>query len=682
MARFMRYGVVPVGIFLVLLTVTAILVPALVNIQKFVPAIEQRLSAATGRSFSIGPDLGVSCFPWLSVSFSKLKIGNPPGFLTDDFVTIESFEGRINVLPLLWKKVEFSRFVVGGLAVNLEKNSDGQVNWQFEGATQGGSGSAASPWGIGAFFEGFAFAFFAVTDGRIEWIDRATKVRHRFEDVMVLAKNVTPDRPVSLDFKATIDDKPTTLEGQVGPFQSHGGHGTLPVDLGFSLLTLLQGKVQGKITITEQDGQPDFQLALQLEPFSPRAFFSALQLPFPLIAADPETFTAFDLDLAVRGSGEGLVIDKGSAHLDDTKLSFSLALEHFRQPVVRFTLNLDRLDLDRYLPSATAGIPVEEENRLTWPAVELAGAVTLGEAKLHGAMATDLSFPVHGKDGVFVADPVTMALYRGRLDGALTLNVQGERPTLRMTVKGREIDAEPLLRDLAGWEYLRGTAGAELDLHWTGISGAAMAKTLAGRGTLLVQDGALLGVDLTGLATGDGEGNVSDAVTKTAKPRTEFTEVKSVFTIGNGLLDSRETSLTGPSLRLRTSGSADLGSGRLNLRLEVERTAPMAGGAGFFRVTGILPEAELNVARPDDRGAASGPGGKADVESLIARKLPSPVEAGGKNLVGRDLVDPEVVAQRFRLQRETIPRQEMKKKMAVGRGRVKIGPLREEASLH
>jgi uncharacterized protein involved in outer membrane biogenesis len=135
MARFVRYGVVPVGIILVVLTVTAILVPALVNVQRLVPAMEERLSAATGRSFSIGPDLSVSCFPWLSVSFSNLKIGNPPGFSTDDFVKIESFEGRISVLPLLWKKVEFSRFVVGGLAVNLEKNSDGQVNWQFEGAT-------------------------------------------------------------------------------------------------------------------------------------------------------------------------------------------------------------------------------------------------------------------------------------------------------------------------------------------------------------------------------------------------------------------------------------------------------------------------------------------------------------------------------------------------------------------
>jgi AsmA protein len=682
MTRFMRYGVIPLGIFLVLLTVTAILVPTLVNVQRLVPAMENRLSAATGRSFSIGPDLSVSCFPWLSVSFSNLKIGNPPGFLTDDFVTIESFEGRISVLPLLWKKVEFSRFVVGGLSVNLEKNDAGQGNWQFDRAAQDGSGAVALPPSIGALSNRFSFDLFAVTDGRVDWHDRAANVRHRIEDVMVLAKNVTPGRPVALDFKAAVDGKPISLEGRVGPLQDHGGQATLPVDLDFSLVTLLQGKTQGQIAVAEGDAQPDFQLACQFAPFSPRAFFAALQLPFPLEVADPGTFTDFDLDLIVRGSGDGIVIDKGSARLDDSKLTFTLAAESLRQPKVTFSLKFDRLDLDRYRPLAMERRSDEAEKGITWPPVEVAGTVSLDHVKLHGATASDLTFPVHGKDGVFVADPAAMRLYGGRLDGAFTLNIQAEHPTLRMTVKGREIDAESLLKDIAGWEYLRGTVDAEFDLHWAGAGREAMDKTLAGRGMVLIRDGALLGVDLTGLATGDTEGNAGGAATKTARPETEFTEVKSGFTIGNGRLDSRETSFAGPSLYLRTSGTADLGSGRLNLRLEVDRAASLAGTAGPFRVTGILPQIELKPAGPDNTGFAAGIGGKADVEGLIARKLPYPVEDGGTNLVGRDLVDPEVVAQRFRLQRETIQRRETKKKLSIGRGRVKIGSFREEASLH
>ncbi len=119
MKRFIRFGVVPAGIFSILLIVTVILIPILLNVQKFVPEIERQVREATGRSFSLGPDLGVSFFPWLSVSFSDMKIGNPPGFQSEEFIKVRTFEARIKVLPLLRKQIQISRFVVGGLSVNL-----------------------------------------------------------------------------------------------------------------------------------------------------------------------------------------------------------------------------------------------------------------------------------------------------------------------------------------------------------------------------------------------------------------------------------------------------------------------------------------------------------------------------------------------------------------------------------
>lgn len=120
MKRFFRYGVVPVGIFVSLLLATAVLIPILINVQRFVPEIEQQVRSATGRPFSLGSDLGLTLFPWLSVSFSEMELGNPPGFSSQEFVRIGSLEARIKVLPLLRKKVEISRFVVGGLSINLE----------------------------------------------------------------------------------------------------------------------------------------------------------------------------------------------------------------------------------------------------------------------------------------------------------------------------------------------------------------------------------------------------------------------------------------------------------------------------------------------------------------------------------------------------------------------------------
>ncbi|NOR25353.1 MAG: AsmA family protein [Desulforhopalus sp.] len=103
----------------------------LINVQKYIPEIEGKLSDVAGRSISIGSNLGLSFFPWLSISFSNLEIDNPQGYLSDGFMKIESFEARIKLLPLLKKEIKISRFIIGGLEVNLEKRGDGKANWNF-----------------------------------------------------------------------------------------------------------------------------------------------------------------------------------------------------------------------------------------------------------------------------------------------------------------------------------------------------------------------------------------------------------------------------------------------------------------------------------------------------------------------------------------------------------------------
>ncbi len=131
MKRFIKYGVLPLITFLFLLTATVLVLPVVFNVEKFLPEIEKKLCDVTGRQVSIGPNMGLSFFPRLNISLSDLKIGNPQGYVSDEFIKIESFEARIKILPLLKGDVEISRLIIGGLEVNLEKKSDGGENWDF-----------------------------------------------------------------------------------------------------------------------------------------------------------------------------------------------------------------------------------------------------------------------------------------------------------------------------------------------------------------------------------------------------------------------------------------------------------------------------------------------------------------------------------------------------------------------
>ena len=63
---------------LVIVIVAAVLlIPRFVDVQKYKPRMEQLVTDATGRSFSLGGDLELSLFPWVGVSLSDLQLGNP-----------------------------------------------------------------------------------------------------------------------------------------------------------------------------------------------------------------------------------------------------------------------------------------------------------------------------------------------------------------------------------------------------------------------------------------------------------------------------------------------------------------------------------------------------------------------------------------------------------------------------
>lgn len=693
MKKFVRYAVVPAGIFIFLLIVTATIIPILINVPKYVPEIEKRVSQATGRSFSLGPDLGLSFFPWLSITFSDMQMGNPPRFQGDAFLKIRTCEVRIKILPLLLRHIEISRFVVGGLSLNLEKNDGGQGNWGFGKAVENGNDETQESWPLGLLAEKMSFALVAVTDGQVLYNDRVGNVHYQAEDLSLLLKDFTPDSRVSVDGKATVNGKAVAVEGTVGPVVDGNGQTVLPLDLAFGVVHALQGKMQGKITL--QDNTPNYELSFNFSPFSPYEFFSACALPFPLQWKDYETFKVVDLGFSARGDQEKIAIDQGAALFDDSKLNFSLKAQNLRRPQIDFALGLDRIDVDRYLPPAvkdgiTAAADGAQEDgiddiRRYLEDITFDGVMHIGALKIHGGTMTDLAFPLKGKERVFTAAPATFTTCQGKVETALTLDLRATEPTMQVNLKAQGLEAQDLFHDYFGWDVLCGTLSADLALWFGGSTTAAMKKNLSGEAGFTVQNGALLGVDLAKKAgTSDSQSSAAATGTPMEKPRTEFNEGKGLVTINNGLLHIRATSLITSPYNLNLSGTADIVRESLNLKLEAGGVTTVVGKGGrqvrmeqpsLYDIRGTFSEPELlnRSASPID--------GKADTKigrNLLAQSVGPPLEDELKDLVGKDLVDPAVVAQRFGLSVETLRCTEVKKRLTLGTGRIRIGALREE----
>ena len=700
MKRFIKYGVVPIVTFLFLLIATVIVLPVVLNIQKYLPQIEKQLTDSVGRPVSIGSNFGLSFFPWVSITFSDLKIDNPKGYLSNEFIKIESFEARVKLLPLLKREVQISRFIVSGLEINLEKRSDGRVNWDFSQENKAAkiSGAPNFPMTDRFLTWDLTIGLFAVTDGTVKWLDRTRDQKEsqfRIDDLMLLFNNFTFNDPVAAEIKATIDGKSFAAEGTLGPLGQYAGRGDIPVDMAINLHNVFSGQLKGKILNVFQN--PAYDIDLHLPAFSGHKLFTALDMDFLVsTSADPSTFQSIALDISAKGDKEKISIEKGRMKVDDTLINFSLSVNDFNHPNLGFAMDIDRLDLDRYLVpiaenSNTNGNTVQNdpgtEEAGSLRRMKLNGILQIKELAVAGGTLNDIDLHLRGSDGILTVDPSSFTLYQGRAQTNLTINVQGDTPQTSIDFTMQDVDARPLLHDFLDRDFMSGTLKTDVRLQFAGQNAHTITTTLNADGTLLVKDGSFAGIDMVH-AQKNIAGKPSGIGLPAGKNRTDFSELKSIFKVKNGLLESSETTMQSPGAGITISGTADLVSQELHLKVNPVSLAAVPEVQEEnsvnefipFALSGTLAKPRVNIEAQYLPLDNIQPTAEVNMQSLVDEKLPSPVDADVKGLRGTTLIDPAVVARRFGLQTEVIHKDQAKKQLKLGTGRVYIHPIQEKES--
>ena len=83
----------------------------------------------TGRELRIEGKLGWSFFPWIGIETGRLELSNAPGFGKEPFARIDGAGAKVELLPLLRKRIIVDTVFLDGLKLNLARNAAGQTNW-------------------------------------------------------------------------------------------------------------------------------------------------------------------------------------------------------------------------------------------------------------------------------------------------------------------------------------------------------------------------------------------------------------------------------------------------------------------------------------------------------------------------------------------------------------------------
>ena len=72
MKKVIKWFLIAAGFLVVVVIAMLLLIPVFMDVQKYKPYIERRVSEAVGRPFTMGEELKASLFPWAGIYLSDL----------------------------------------------------------------------------------------------------------------------------------------------------------------------------------------------------------------------------------------------------------------------------------------------------------------------------------------------------------------------------------------------------------------------------------------------------------------------------------------------------------------------------------------------------------------------------------------------------------------------------------
>jgi AsmA protein len=632
MKKAVKWLLIIVGGLVALVIAALIIIPMFVDMEKFKPQIEAKVEEATGRPFAIDGELELSLFPWAGIAFSDLHFGNPPGFKEKEFVYVKSFEVKVKLIPLITKEIQVKKFVAEGPRIVLIKDRNGRTNWEGMGKPKGlepkkdtDAKKETETKEEGLPITSIDVDEFALKNGSLVFIDQSKGKQNEISDLNLYLEDVSLDKPLKIIFSTKIDGNPLSLNGMVGPLGKDPGKGTIPLDIVVNALEEIKVGIKG--SVVDPSSNLSFDMSLDVSPFSPRKIFSKLGKKFPVATSDPDTLKHVALKAGLKGTKNKVSISGGKIELDDSNIDFEIKAGEFNKPDVNFKVHLDKIDVDRYLP------PEKEEKAKRKKGEEpkkpgakgskpdytplrklvLAGEMVIEELKAKGAKLHDVKLKVTGRNGIFHLDPLTVNLYEGTMKTKGRLDVSRDTPQSAMNVHAEGIQIGPLVKDVMKKEIIEGTFKTDLDVRMRGDDADAIKQSLNGNGNMVFRDGALIGIDLDGMLR-----NVETAFGKDEKAksraRTDFSEIKSVFTIKNGLVNTKETTMASPVLRAFVEGDANLVNEALDLRIEPKFVATIKGQGDTEKRKGIVVPIKVT-------GTFSSPEFRPDLEGTLKKGI-------------------------------------------------------------
>ena len=664
--------------------VVGLLVSASVAVYLFFDPNDYRddiaagVKEATGRNLAIEGELSLSIFPWLAIEVGRTELGNAAGFGDEPFIRFDEASLSVRMLPLIFSQdVAVGTASLEGLVVNLEVAADGSTNWEdFAGTEEAAEAEAPE---TGSEPTRFDVGSIQIASAGVSYTDRQAGSAYSITNLAVNSDGIGAGEPFDLDAEFDFTATPGDLAGHVAI------RGTTTLTEGTAAVSIEGLNIAGEIsglttqaaefnfdsremtidTVAERmsPGEMDFSvlgvsMSANFEPFSyagspqPKAElrvaeFSLKELMRALDIEPPATADAsalgrvsFSANAAVGEDSIGL--DSMTLELDDSTLVGSLSLPTDENGAIRFDLNVDAINLDRYMAPADAGAasPTGESNDDIEIPVDMIrelkanGSFKIDRAFLAGMEFTNLELGLQSTDGKLRLNPLAADFYDGAYKGDVRIDASQDIPSISVNERLAGVNLASLAKAIFDQDNINGTINGNFALRGAGRNLAAIRQDLDGNMSLELVDGAWEGTDVWHqLRAARAMFRQEPAPPANLPARTEFTSVSATGTVTDGIFKNDDLLIQLPFLELTGSGIVDLPAAQVNYSVE----------ARVFDKPELMPgisEAELadftkTVVPVKITGPLNSPNVRPDIEAVFRQQVEGALEEQKKKLQNR-----------------------------------------------
>lgn len=401
----------------------------------------------------------------------------------------------------------------------------------------------------------------------------------------------------------------------------------------FSLHALNGIQVRGALSGMKILDSPTFKGSLAVAPFNPTAILQQFNIALPP-HSDSNVFRTTDLTTTFSATPSDITLDPLLVHFDQTTLKGNVSVRNFTAPALKFDLQLDTLDADRYLPT-----PVEKQvNAPTPPPTPQASKLPLEQLrnlnldgnfradafKIHKLRTQNIHAKIIANKGVIQLKPLSVNLYGGTYHGTVDVDARGNTLKISTTSNAQNIQAGSVLKDYMGKDILSGAANVSAQLGVEGIKTDEFLPSLGGTIEFKFLNGAIQGFNIAKSirkAKAKLRGQTPPAETEVLQ--TDFSELMGAATVTNGIINTEKLEVKTPLLRVEGKGKTNLVTQALDhaVTATIVSTIKGQGGADLEDLKGIPIPVKIG-------GTFNAPTIKLDLKSLYEERAKAKIDEG------------------------------------------------------